>query len=283
MPRRRTTITAPLSWSTASVGGLIVLRRLGRGDPRFEVPNEPAAWPAWWAAHDPLDVAAALGRWLALVLLGYLAAVSVLHLAAALAPRGRVRRVARAATPRFLTGLLAGAVVVAGTSSVGASSPGGSGATSSVDGSNPPVMRVIGAPTNAAEESSPSSSSSTTVVVTSDPTSTVPPSTAPPPPPTVAPPPPTTEHLDPAVPALAPATSPTTPPATEWPGEVVVGPGDHLWSIAEQTVTARLGGVPAEATIADYWRRLIDANRDRLIDPADPSLIHPGQRFVLPL
>ena len=64
--------------------------------------------------------------------------------------------------------------------------------------------------------------------------------------------------------------------------EVVVAPGDHLWAIAERTVTERLGTTPTDAAIAVYWRRLIETNRDRLVAPSDPSLIHPGQRVVLP-
>ena len=34
--------------------------------------------------------------------------------------------------------------------------------------------------------------------------------------------------------------------------------------------------------MAAYWRRLIEANRGRLVDPDDPDLVLPGQRFVLP-
>jgi hypothetical protein len=36
------------------------------------------------------------------------------------------------------------------------------------------------------------------------------------------------------------------------------------------------GSVPA------YWARLIEANRSRLPDPADPSLLFPGDVLVLP-
>ena len=40
--------------------------------------------------------------------------------------------------------------------------------------------------------------------------------------------------------------------------------------------------VPTDAEIDPYWRRLIEHNRDRLIDPANPDLIHPGQVFETP-
>jgi nucleoid-associated protein YgaU len=32
----------------------------------------------------------------------------------------------------------------------------------------------------------------------------------------------------------------------------------------------------------DYWAQLVDANRDRLVDPDDPDLLLPGQVLVLP-
>ena len=143
MHSRRTAIPPPLLWSIGALGALAALTRVGRGDPRFAVPSDPTTWPQWWSGLDPLDAAAAIGRWVALVLLGYLAVVALLHLAAALAPRGRLRRVASAATPRFLAGLLAGAVVVAGSSAAGATAPDDTTTTSALDGSNPPVMRVI--------------------------------------------------------------------------------------------------------------------------------------------
>ena len=65
-----------------------------------------------------------------------------------------------------------------------------------------------------------------------------------------------------------------------------VQPGDHLWSIAEQEVTLRSGGAASDgvtdADVARYWSTLIDANRDRLVDPDNTDLILPGQVLVLP-
>jgi nucleoid-associated protein YgaU len=90
----------------------------------------------------------------------------------------------------------------------------------------------------------------------------------------------------------APESLPTAPPRPEAvtaPGAVprpetvaatwTVVAGDHLWSIAAQTVLAR-GGDDGEATIAAYWLRLIDHNRDLVGD--NPDLIHPGQMIRLP-
>jgi len=59
-------------------------------------------------------------------------------------------------------------------------------------------------------------------------------------------------------------------------GEWTVEVGDHLWGISETVVA---GG---DESVVDYWRQLIDANRDRLPDPTNPDLIHPGTHLVLP-
>jgi len=61
-----------------------------------------------------------------------------------------------------------------------------------------------------------------------------------------------------------------------------VRPGDHLWGIAAATLRQRLGRVPTDAEVEPYWRRLIDLNRSRLVDPGNPDLIFPTQVFDLP-
>lgn len=65
---------------------------------------------------------------------------------------------------------------------------------------------------------------------------------------------------------------------TSW----AVEPGDSFWSIAEDVVTPPGGPVPSDRDIGRYWRRLVDANRSRLVDPANPDLLLPGQRLTLP-
>lgn len=64
------------------------------------------------------------------------------------------------------------------------------------------------------------------------------------------------------------------------PGEparnVVVRPGDSLWSLAEDAL-----GDDADLTdLVDHWHRTYATNRH--VVGADPDLIHPGQRLVLP-
>jgi nucleoid-associated protein YgaU len=72
--------------------------------------------------------------------------------------------------------------------------------------------------------------------------------------------------------------------------EVVVRAGDSLWAIAERHLSAADSpadspagaptGAPTDAEITGAWHELYAHNRAVVGD--DPSLIHPGQRLVLP-
>lgn len=75
--------------------------------------------------------------------------------------------------------------------------------------------------------------------------------------------------------AVEPAPLPTA-------SEVVVEPGDNLWDISEDRLADDLDREPTDPETAPYWRDVMAANHDRLVDPANPSLIHPGQVLVLP-
>ena len=62
-----------------------------------------------------------------------------------------------------------------------------------------------------------------------------------------------------------------------------VQPGESFWSIAEE----HLGDVWDVETLTDeqivsYWKPLIAANEDRLVDPGNPDLLLPGQELRLP-
>jgi nucleoid-associated protein YgaU len=64
----------------------------------------------------------------------------------------------------------------------------------------------------------------------------------------------------------------------------VVEPGDDLWDIAARHLAAQVG-LPVRALddghVADYWRRVIQANRSTL-RTGDPDLLLPGEVIVLP-
>lgn len=65
-------------------------------------------------------------------------------------------------------------------------------------------------------------------------------------------------------------------------GRFTVAPGDHFWRIAEAAVAAHRGRDPAEHHVRDYWLRLVEANRDLLVDPGNADLLLPGQVLRLP-
>lgn len=71
------------------------------------------------------------------------------------------------------------------------------------------------------------------------------------------------------------------PEATE-AREVTIESGDNLWAVAEGQLTADLGRTPTDDEIAPYWQELIVVNGDRLVEPANPSLIYAGQVLTLP-
>ena len=62
----------------------------------------------------------------------------------------------------------------------------------------------------------------------------------------------------------------------------VTQPGDHLWAVAQETLAEAWGTQPSEAQVAAYWQKVLDTNRSRLVSPANPDLIYPGQVFLLP-
>lgn len=82
-------------------------------------------------------------------------------------------------------------------------------------------------------------------------------------------------HLDGEDPPPVPAAMPDGDgAATVW----VVRPGDHLWSISAATLQSAWRRVPSEREVNRYWRRVIAANPTL----ADPDLIFAGQRIALP-
>ena len=84
------------------------------------------------------------------------------------------------------------------------------------------------------------------------------------------------------VPAPAPTPAPSPAPA---PHVHTVVAGDNLWTIAAAELSRQTGRTPdhlAEVEIRNYWIRVIDANRGRLIS-GDPNLIYPGESILCPI
>lgn len=82
--------------------------------------------------------------------------------------------------------------------------------------------------------------------------------------------PPTMQRLDPPE-QVAAASS-----------EVVVGAGDHLWSVAERALAAAWGRAPVDEEVAPFWEQVVEVNRARLADPANPDLLFVGQVVAVP-
>lgn len=84
------------------------------------------------------------------------------------------------------------------------------------------------------------------------------------------------------VPRPGAATSPVKARQAVPTGEVIVQPGDSLWTIAETHLRQSHDAPVSKAELDGYWRRLIEANRERLAHADDPNQIYSGQRIVLP-
>jgi hypothetical protein len=76
-------------------------------------------------------------------------------------------------------------------------------------------------------------------------------------------------------PAAAPAL-PTSPSRAD--GEYLVAPGDNLWRIAADHLTAT---PDTSISLRAYWLMVIEVNRNRLRS-GDPNLIFPGETIILP-
>jgi hypothetical protein len=81
-----------------------------------------------------------------------------------------------------------------------------------------------------------------------------------------------------AAPAPAPHPEPAPAPASTW----TIERGDHLWAIASETLAEAWQRQPTDSEVVPYWRDLIERNRARLVDPANPDYVLPGQVVHLP-
>lgn len=262
--------TASLRLCAALVGELaagLLLARTGAAD----LPSNLSARSPM-SALDPIDIASGVARWVAIALLSYLVIVTALQLLAValgcIAPTRdagvRLAGLASRLGPRTVAGLAAAAVIV---STASACVPAAGAGPGPAGPARATVVMVL--------ESSPDTPRPTpaiTMHLESDPTTTAPSSPA-------APADPVAEPEPVAAPEPVAVPEPTTPGEL---GTVVVVRGDSFWSIAEDVLSTRLGRAPTGQETATYWHQLVEANRPRLVDSADPDLIYAGQRFVLP-
>ena len=250
---------------------------------------------AWLGRHDPVLTVVALARGVGLVLAGYLLVTSGLALVALLTRSRALSRVARAVTVpalrRLLPATLGVGLVLATTAAASPGAAAGSPSPGSTGRAPTPTTTTAPAPRadllTRLPEGSPDRSPTTEIAPTTPERASTP---------ATSPPPAQRQrahsddiarfHLDASPPAPSPTTTRSAPRPAPTPHTGAptwtVRPGDHLWGIAAATLRQRLGRVPTDAEVEPYWRRLIDLNRSRLVDPGNPDLIFPTQVFDLP-
>lgn len=261
-------------WTAGLVVVARVLRATGPGPLGLPVESADALW-AWVERASPVDAVLAALRMAAVLATWYLLGATILAVVAGLVRADPLTAAVQRVTPGLVRRLAAGGGGVG--LLVG-------GAVASLPGPDPaPPRTEIAAPAGPQAE-----------VATMTRAGPAGPSPSPAPgratmtrvdaPPTVA----TMTRVDPA---SGPTASGPAPPATpaRWspspgpappvgePTSWVVEPGDSFWSIAEDVV-----GGERERAVGRYWRALVEANRSRLVDPANPDLLVPGQVLTLP-
>ena len=73
-------------------------------------------------------------------------------------------------------------------------------------------------------------------------------------------------------------------PATPDAGldDYVVSRSESFWSIAANRIEDVLHRPPTDPEVQVYWGRLIEANRERLVDPGNADLLYVGQTLSVP-
>lgn len=255
-------------------------------------------WTELIAERGAAAAAMTLLRYAALALSAYLVLLGLLTLTVRLVRMRWLDAVLWFATPRILRPLLgivsvatfaaphaAGAAEPAGGAAnasktpvmvlVGSSAERSATATTVTASTPPPTMRRVEPATTQATIPTTTIISTTTVPATA-PTTTVSVAITMPPRPSA---PATSSPATSASAGSATLTEATPPPpGRSWS----IKRGEHLWFVAETVLTEQLGRVPSTKETTGYWQRLIKANRDRLVDQANPDLVFTGQELVLP-
>jgi nucleoid-associated protein YgaU len=238
-----------IAWSVVVAGVLVVLHRTGSGALAGPPLRSVEELSRWFEERDPATALFAIVRLGAVACGWYVLAVLAVGTAARLTASGRLARAVDAVTVpvvrRAVTGLLGAGLL----------SPVAAAAPAAADGeaiASPPTERLINlAPTETLividEEASGDGEATMTLI------------------------PPSKARVLAAVPLAAPAVD-------TW----VIQPGEHLWAIAETHLQDRLGRPPTTAETDAYWRAIVDRNRSRLLDPANPDLVVPAQSIELP-
>jgi hypothetical protein len=239
-------------WSAGLGGSVVLLVRLGAGALAAPPVADPDRLRAWLESRDTVTAAFAVVRLGLLMLAGYLVFTSALSAIARVTRSVHLLRLAEVSTVpavRRLLGGIAGVGLSASTATmaVATSTPVRDGGSEVVEPDQPGPRLVI----ERLDEGS-------TIVL---------------------------ERLEDdgegtatmrVVPAEAPAAPPV--PALEW----VAAAGDSMWEQAVSVLAEAWGRAPSDAEVVPYWQALVEANRHRLADRSNPSLIFVGQAFTVP-
>lgn len=290
MNRRATGRVRLAAWAVLVGAVTLGLTLAGRGPLAAPPLAHPGAWADWLTARDPVVAAVAVVRLAALAASWYLVAASALgvvlrvcrlrrlvvladratlpalrHLLVATAGLTLVSAspawAAARAGPTGLSGPRAAAAPAQSASSTTTVVEATAGAASASSGPLPTLTMHLVGPGDAAHGRDVGATSTTAAPTTGVPTTGAP-----------------------GVPATLPAPTAVLPQheSADVGATWTVRPGECFWSIAADVLAQAWGRAPTDAEIVPYWRGLIEENRGRLADRANPSLIFPGQVFTVP-
>lgn len=260
--RRARVVAGWTAWVSVLVVVALGGAALGPGTLALPALGDPASWAAWASGRAPLEAAFAVLAVVVVMMAWYLLVVTSLAVIARLWGARRLLSVVEVLTLPVVRHSLHAAlgITVVGTTVAG-------GAAAVVADRPEPMVAIAAVPDAASGGAAPETETDPAAVQEGDeadpPVMRLLPEQDPP-------------DLD------TPSAAPTSPTSQATGGEWEVRPGDHLWSVAVRVV-AEAGAAEGDAEVARYWLRLIEANAERLADPANPDLIFPGQVFALPV
>ncbi len=252
----------PVSW--LALGAAVAVLQVAGGALPLPSLDAPSTWSTWLVGREPVVVAFAVVRLLALVAAWYGLVVAVVGVGLRLVSAEHLASLVDRLTLVPLRRLVSATVAV-GLSATTLAATGAGAATTAAAPSVPapaPVSTTVVGPAAAPPGGPPA----TVTMHRLDAAGTAPPGTQPPP----------------AGPGRAVETTPGTVAGEVRADTWTVQPGQCFWSIAEAALGRAWGRPPTPPEVVPYWHRLIEANRAELADPHNADLVFPGQVFALP-
>lgn len=243
-----------LTWAATLAVAIAMFSALGNGPLAAPPLTTPSAWGEWAAAREPVVATVAILRVAVLAMAWYLVGVTTIGTVGRVAQLASLVRVTDALSVPLVRRVLRTSLGVGLATAVVATAASGVGAPRADLPSMEPVAGGAGA-----ELAPPGMQPLDTPVENPD--------------------------EDGGAPVPQAVEAPVVADAEAAPDDVAtheVRTGDHLWSIARDHLAAVTDAGPSDAEVWAHWRDVIDANRDRLVDPHNPDLLLPGQEVVLP-